>query len=363
MYSLVCSYVVKKFQICQENLYPFFKMKLLLKFSFLSFLFFTACNNDFNPVSGYKDIPVVYGFLSPTDTATYIRVEKAFADPVKSPNNIAQIPDSLYYKDVTVTLVRTKDNARFVLKQVDGNKEGYPRQNGVFATSPNYLYKISNKILAPQADDAFRIELQHATDTKPFAQATTKIVGTYTFFIQNNVQTWTYTSGGIFRVDTDEKSARTYDLKLIFNYDESDPTKPGSTVSQNVVWDYISNQTRNIGADGIPDPEIRFVHSNPQDFYVFLQTNIAEKSGIVRTFKSIDLILYAGGSEFINYETNGIANIGITGSQSIPVYTNIINGLGLFSSRSTAVYKGLTLSDASLELLKNGDFTKKLNFK
>ena len=338
-------------------------MKLLLKFSFLYLVFLTACNNDFNPVSGYKDIPVVYGFLSPRDTATYIRVEKAFVDPLKSPNDIAQIPDSLYYKDVTVTLVRTKDNARFVLQQVDGNKEGYPRQNGAFATSPNYLYKISNKVLALQADEVWRLELQHKADTKPFAQATTKIVGIYTFSIPNNVQTWTYNSGGVFRVTSDEKTARTYDLKLVFNYDESDPNKPGGTLPQKIVWDYVSNQTRNVGSDGIPDPEIRFAHNNPQDFYIFLQTNIAEKPGVIRTFRSIDLILYAGGSEFINYQTNGIANIGITGSQSIPVYTNITNGLGLFSSRSTATYKGLTLSDASLELLKNGDFTKKLNFR
>ncbi len=334
-----------------------------LKYLFFFLIFIAACNNDFNPVSGYKDIPVVYGFLSTTDTATYIRVEKAFVDAMKSPNDIAQIPDSLYYKDVTVTLVRTRDNARFVLQKVDGSKEGYPRQNGVFATSPNYLYKLSNKILNLQADDNWRIELQHATDTKPFAQSATKVVGAYTFFIPNNVQTWTYSSGGVFRVQTDEKSARTYDLKLVFNYDESDPTKPGSTVSKNVVWNYVSNQTRNVGTDGIPDPEIKFAGSNPQDFYTFLQTNIPEKSGIIRNFKSIDLILYAGGSEFISYETNGLSNIGITGSQSIPVYTNITNGLGLFSSRTIATYKGLTLSDASLELLKNGDFTKKLNFK
>ena len=115
-------------------------MKYLLFF----LLFSVACNNDFNPVSGYKDIPVVYGFLSPTDTATYLRVEKAFVDAAKSPNEIAQIPDSLYYKDVTVTLVRTRDNARFILRQVDGTKEGYPRQSGIFATSPNFLYKISS---------------------------------------------------------------------------------------------------------------------------------------------------------------------------------------------------------------------------
>ncbi len=325
-------------------------------------VFLVACNNDFNPVSGYKDIPVVYGFLSPTDTATYIRVEKASVDASKSPNDIAQIPDSLYYSDVTVTLVHILDNTRYVLQKVDGTKEGYPRQSGIFATSPNYLYKISNKILNFKADETWRIELQHKSDTKPFAQSSTKIVGTYTFFIPNNVQTWTYTSGGIFRVQTDEKSASTYDLKLVFNYDETDPTKPGSTISQKIVWDYVSNQTRNVGTDGIPDPEIKFSR-NPQDFYTFLQTNIAEKPGIVRNFKSIDLILYAGGSEFISYETNGILNIGITGSQSIPVFTNIINGLGLFSSRTAVTYKGIILSDASLELLKNGDFTKKLNFK
>ena len=66
----------------------------------IALIFFTACKDELNTVEGWKDIPVVYGLLSLNDTATYIRIEKAFVDPNKSAFDIAQIPDSLYYKDV-----------------------------------------------------------------------------------------------------------------------------------------------------------------------------------------------------------------------------------------------------------------------
>ena len=232
----------------------------LSKLALLASLFcLNACNNDLVLVEGYKEIPIVYGFLTLADTATYIRVEKAYADPKRSANEVAQIPDSLYYADVTVTLVRVRNNERFALKKVDGNTEGYPRNGGTFAKSPNYLYKIKTSTLAMKADEDWRVEIARVADSKILAKATTRVIGDYSVFT------------------------------------------PSVTPALFLTYD--------------------------------------------------------------NTFTVGIANLGITGSQTIPTYTNITDGLGIFTSRSKTVKKGLPLNDQTLEVLKSGDLTKKLNFR
>jgi hypothetical protein len=331
-------------------------------FLFSLLLSFNACKNELVTIEGWKDIPVVYGLLSLSDTASYFRVEKAFVDATKTPNELAQLPDSLYYKDATVTLVRTKNNERFNLTQVNGNTEGYVRKDGVFAKAPNYLYKIKNSVLNMKADEEWRIEVVRKGESKPIAKAVTKVIGNYEI---TNPST-----GAVFlrldnsfnlNLETEEKTGRVYDVKLLFNYDETDPTKPNSTVNKQVKWDFTSGGLRKSSGNQ-PDPILSFTRRG-QDFYEFLGANIPTTAGIVRSFKSIDFEVSIGGQEFIDYINVGIANTGITGSQTIPTYTNIENGLGLFSSRNKVVKTGVKLSADAIELLKNSEFTKKLNFR
>ncbi|NNL93551.1 MAG: hypothetical protein HKO66_15020, partial [Saprospiraceae bacterium] len=66
---------------------------------------FISCDNELNVVEDFKDIPVVYGFISMSDTAQYIRVERAFIDETESALVLAQNPDSLYYLNASVTLI------------------------------------------------------------------------------------------------------------------------------------------------------------------------------------------------------------------------------------------------------------------
>ena len=331
-------------------------------FLFSVLLCFNACKNELVTIEGWKDIPVVYGLLSISDTASYFRIEKAFVDATKTPNELAQLPDSLYYKDVTVTLVRTKNNERFNLTQVNGNTEGYVRQDGIFAKAPNYLYKIKNSVLNMKADEEWRIEVLRKGESKPIAKAVTKVIGIYDI---TNPST-----GAVFlrldntfnlNLETEEKTGRVYDVKLLFNYDETDPAKPNSTTTKQVKWDFTSGQLRKSSGNQ-PDPIMSFSRRG-QEFYEFLGANIPATAGVLRSFKSIDFEVSIGGQEFIDYINVGIANTGITGSQTIPTYTNIENGLGLFSSRNKVVKTGVKLSADAIELLKNSEFTRKLNFR
>ena len=113
-------------------------------------------------VSDWKSIPVVYGLINAQDTAHYIRVEKAFLDPNVSGPELARIPDSLYYDNIQVQIERTGSSEdTYTLNRVDGNLEGFVREDGLFAKSPNYLYKL--KLSAGQklqGDDVIKLILQ-----------------------------------------------------------------------------------------------------------------------------------------------------------------------------------------------------------
>ena len=51
-----------------------------------------SCSNDFELTEGTVDLPVVYGTISVGDSATYIRVEKAFVDEQTSAVQLAKDP-------------------------------------------------------------------------------------------------------------------------------------------------------------------------------------------------------------------------------------------------------------------------------
>jgi hypothetical protein len=319
-------------------------------------LFNAACNDKLDLIEGNKEVPVVYGFLSLNDTATYIRVERSFIDAIKPAAEVAKIADSLYYKNMSVTLVRVANNEKFVLTRVDGNTEGYKRDTGFFAQSPNYLYKAKNATLSMRADEQWRIVLQRISDTKILAQATTKVVGDYNIFAPQTGATLFLTYDNTFNVsvETVELTAKFYDVKIIVNYDELIGT---TRTPKKAEW-LLTQGTPRIGVT-----QQIFFRRNAKEFYTFLSTNIPVNGSATRFFKDFDIEVTAGGQELIDFQNVGIANIGITGSQSIPNYTNIENGLGIFTSRNKTVLRGVKLNDQSLDLLKTGEVTKSLNFR
>ena len=323
------------------------------------FVLHTSCKDELITVEGWKDIPVVYAVLSTKDTATYIRVEKAFSDPTKNAIDVAQIADSLYYADAIVSLVNDKTNERFNLTQVDGNTEGYPRKDGVFAKAPNKMYKIKTAKLAMKADEKWRIEV--ARQSKMIVKETVAVVGEYALAAPIN-KTLFFRNDGQFSIsiqtDEEEQTGRTYEANVILNIDE---TLNGATKANNLVWKFRTQDTR--GKLGTKfDPTVDF-QNLAKEFYIFLNLNVPVVAGMSRTIKSIDLEVLIGGQEFIDYRARFNSNSGITGSQTILNYANKGGSLGFISSRSRVLGTDFKLSNETLENLKNNELTKNLGFK
>lgn len=325
-------------------------MKWMLGLLILTGIGFSSCDNELVVTDQWKDIPVVWGFLSTTDTAHYIRVEKAFLDPETPPSVIAQIPDSLYYEDAVVTLKRIASGQVYTLTKVDGNLEGYPRKPGEFATAPNYLYKIKANQIALVVGDKYQLTVQRGEQKDPVTAETVILpvpvlrnppAGSLLSFKQN--------IPFLFKWNVIE-DAGVYDLHMRFNYKEKSPATGNIYQPKSIEW---------IVVQGLEAVEYKM---DGAEFYNNVAAQIDEDPQAVREFTSIDILVWCGGKEYLEYITITLANTGITSTQDIPVYTNLSEGRGLFTSRNLSSNLGFGLTNQSLDSLQNGSITGDLNF-
>jgi hypothetical protein len=321
-----------------------------------------SCSNEFELIDTPKEIPVVYGMLNLSDTATYIRVERAFADAKKSGIELAKDTNALFYKDVVVKMVKVATGESFTLQKVDGNKEGYPRNDGLFVNAPNYLYKIKHTVLNPQADMKVRLEVRQAEQV--LTQATTQFIGNYEIldgfpnfdapYVPISAQ-----SALIIGFRSDETVAKFYDIRVYLHYDEIESN--GNRVAKTLAWDYKTRLTRTTNG-GKPSIAM-YPERSGIDMFRYMSDVLPVIAG-ARYFKDFDVELNAGGTELFDFQNIALANTGITASQALPTYSNFSNGAyGLLSARNGTIRRGYKLSDAASTFLKAGDLTRKLNFR
>jgi len=330
--------------------------KYLFFFLLISAWFFHSCSNDFDLIVPGKNIPVVYGLLNLQDQAHYLRVEKAFVDPNTSALEIAQNPDSLFYQNVTVQLKRLSDDALFNLTRIDGNTEGLPKEDGIFATAPNYLYKIDSATIKLKAGEKIGLIINRG-DELPVVTAETTIVPNMEARKPKAGQNIGFTNGSSERIFwTAPAEARIFDVQFLIKYDEFPANDPNQLESKTLTW-LLAKGLRNEGLD-----RVTLEIQDGLEFYSFLSKNIPVNTNLKRIFRGMEFIVTAGGTEIEQFINIGQANTGITGSQEIPTFTNLSEGRGIFSSRNILREKGVQITSMTRDSLRNGFLTKDLNF-
>jgi len=310
-----------------------------------------SCSNDFELTEGDADTPIVYGMISVGDTATYIRVERAFVDENTSALVLSKDPAQLYYNDISVVIRHIKTNRDYILKRVDGNLEGYKRNAGAFADAPNYLYKIKKSELNFIGKDQYKLIISR-NDGTILTEATTTALSPYANEDITNpgpTQLLSFVNNVDYKLRWfGDAAAVIHDIKFVFNYKEE---KSGFITDKSVTWDVIKNHDKN---------EYTF---KGRSFYEFMQGAMEKSPAIKRYFQSASLQVISGAVEIKDYISIGQANLGITSSGEIPVYTNLSNdGQGIFSSKTEFIRKDIGLANVTLDSLKNGVITKSLNF-
>lgn len=317
-----------------------------LHIAFAALLILSSCNNELDLIEEGDPIPVVYALFDMADTAQYVRVEKAFADPVIAADVLAQDPDNLYYENAEVSLT-IEGRGTFPLTKVDGNLEGYVRQEGAFAQSPNYLYKIKSDVIDLKRSE--KVTLTVRLDEGEPITAETVIVEPAFVVRPNKDALLDFDDLGIVRFSWNSGAeAVIHSMRITFHYSES--VNAGPFVDKTIDWNIFRSTDK-----------LRFEFPG-KDFYEFLAGALVSDPSIRRIMKSADVLFVSGGQSLSDFSRVSQANLGITSSGEVPVFTNLSRGRGLVGSRATLEYKNLTLSRNTLDRIKNLSTTLPLNF-
>lgn len=334
-------------------------MKKIFFFALLSTLLFSmSCSNDFDVAAPWKDIPVVYGFLNIQDNVHYIRVEKAYLDPDANALELAKNPDSLYYPNLNVQLERVSNGQFFTMTKIDGNTVGLPREEGVFATTPNWLYKIDSSAIKLVPGETIRLHVDRGNGLPDVTAETVVLQNgqmrspkpplSNTFDFKNNLDTKLSWSA--------DDDAEIFDAKLVFRYAEYINNDFSTLEEKSLEWIWgrgIRNET---------DRAEIIVEKKGIEFYEVLRNNLVADPSIKRIFQGFDIEIVGGGKALEKYVNVALANTGITGSQELPTYSNLSEGLGVFSSVNYIRASGVLLTQTTRDSLLHGYITKDLNF-
>jgi hypothetical protein len=329
-----------------------------------SAIIYPSCSNDIDLTSEWKDIPIVYGLISRSDSANYIRVEKAFIDNDISALELAQNPDSLYYDNISVQLRSLNPNSpvTYNLVRVDGNLKGFVREEGVFANDPNYLFELvlpaGEKLVGAQE---YELVLNRGDNTE-LVTATAMMVADVeirdpaTNPVTANAVNWE--QSGLRVGWRGSNGAQIFDVTLFLHIEEKDQSNPANDrmvtlewkIEENLPAVYVNSQVR---------METRL---NKIDLFQYLSNRLETNPTVARKFLSFDVLVTGGGEALNDYISAGNANTGITSTQVIPTYSNLSEGFGIFSSKNSEFHEGYVVTGSTIDSIQNNSLTQDLNF-
>ncbi len=334
------------------------KTSLSWALAFLLLLSQNACRDELQLTAPWKDIPVVYGMINRTDTAYYVRVEKVFINPDGDANEIAKNPDSLYYPEeaIAVFLTNLESGTRVQMQRVDGAAEGYPREPGPFADQPNYLYKVKASQLPLKGSDLLGLTIERQGGLPDVTAEATVLGEIKPSGISDGAQvTFKYEQQNSFRW-TSGSEARIFDVEMHIHYKEWEAGQSQNAEEKTLRWTMARSVLRSSGSS------TTVVKVDGINFFTFLAASLEANPTTLRQFTGMDMVVTGAGEAIETYIQIIQANTDITAAQEIPTYSNVEGGLGIFSSIARGAVYDLQLSATTLNLLKNGEYTKDLNF-
>ncbi|MCF8295267.1 MAG: hypothetical protein K9I34_04305 [Bacteroidales bacterium] len=320
-------------------------------------LSFAACSTDFSINGEWQDIAVVYSLLDCSDTAQYVRLNRAFLGEGNA-YEMALIKDSIYYDQASVYLTPVVNDVPVTAQRVElFITDEIEKDSGIFYYDENYLYKTTQSL----SSDSFMVEILIPGKEPVTSQPISLINGLSVITpapgnlpkisFANYVDFTSYT--GKLALNED---ALLYGLTIRLNYKE--------VYADSIVSKYLDWTQANKKKEYEPGSMYNYVEwsLDGEEFFWYLGAHIVDDDAVIfREYTGVDFIYSAAGEELVSYiETNGPSQ-GII--QEKPFFTNIINGIGLFSSRFKKTINNKVLNDDSIHQLACSEYTKHLRFK
>ena len=320
----------------------------------------SSCSTKFKVGADYKEVTVVYGLLSLADTAHYIKITKGYFDEKQNNLELAKNPDSIYFNNLAVSM-EVLNNGNVVetitLNKVDLVNEGYIKDPGTFASTPNYAYKFKKNL---DPSKTYRLKVYNLTSGKEITGETSVIGSSPSIFKfikpADNTEELTFSDPlNPYQFSWRGPAAAVfYDVVVKFKYQEVNTITSDTTY---VVKDIPVLQNILSTGSELSAP------LNSVDFFRQLNSAVGEgSSDIKRYIDTPGLQILAGGQELKTYIDVNSAQGGITYDQIKPNYTNLVgeNVFGIFSTRGQIEFQNIKFSAATIDSIKNGIYTKNL---
>lgn len=360
-----------------------FAMRIIFTTFLVALILLSACDDSFDLNDDWSDITIVYGVLNSTDTAHYIKINKAFLGDGNA-YEMAKESDSIQYAtELAVRLIEYElkeingelpdpnieqnwertSRADIVLTRTDEIAKDTLGQNGtepVFGTQQNYLYKTTEGLNRLYK---YVLEIEIPGKSEVVTTETFMIGGMYVEKpLQNNPGTFNSPIHLQRYLRPEAMEWRTaiygkrYEPIIRFNYME--------IIGNDTTYEFVELKYKTQIADDTRMPrDFKGVDMKQEyggeDFYYRVGENIEEKVDVRRKAIGLDFIFYIGGNNLNTYISSS-SSTGI--SQSKSNYSNIVNGYGIFASRYTFSIVNKEIYGEAIDSLAYGVYTKHLNF-
>lgn len=312
----------------------------------------TACKNELNVNAPWQDITVLYGLLDQRQDTNWVRIHRGYlGDQGIYGGN--QEPDSLYYKNLVVTLFEEDQNGNQIASFILDRDVPQPGLDSGFFTTDGYrAYRYVGSL---NTTSNYRIEVEKPDGEGEKVEAITPLVSNFTVRKPIGSQKLTFGISGQDFIWKEAANARMYQSFLRFYYVEMNEFNKKDS-SRHYI-DYVLPTKMGRSLDGSYDIEVNVTYS---EYYRFLQNKIGNANGVVRFFRGIDIYISAAADDLTTYISVSQPAEGIV--QDKPLFTNVENGIGIFSSRTGQEKTGMELSPLSLDSLIRGIYTCDLKF-
>lgn len=317
-----------------------------------------SCSTDFDINAPWKEITAVYGLLDASASTQYVRVNKAFLGDGDA-LQFAQIADSSYHNPPPeVTLYRLNSGGStlqtIAMQRVNAADEGIVKDEGIFASSPYYLYRTTTPISTTTSSDKYQLVVATGDQT---LTSETSITRDFSVIRPTTDIPFTMEPNFEFRWKN-EANAAYYDVNLIVFYKEDRYADDGSIYTEDkyAVWNVLR------GLPASSSGSVMTYTVNKDSFVEFLLSEIPAPDDrvFIRRLRWVNVEFWVGGESLRNYSQVSIAQSGITSSQAINQYTNIENGIGVFGSRYRKFVEGVGIKGSFVNALACTEATKNL---
>jgi hypothetical protein len=326
--------------------------KLFFIFSFICLLM--GCKQDFKLTAPYKEVMVVYGLLSQQDNPVhYIRIQKGYLLEGNA-YVAAGVADSIYYPNI-LKVALTGTNANYILTRVNGDSVNQPEDTGVFANTPNYLYRFSGNLTGGTTYNLMVID----TVTKDTVTSQTTLISTFDVTSPQPAEKISLSNTTPFAATwTPDANTGIYDLTIRFYYNEYDINTNALTKSTYIDIPALRSVTPTASSNTVT------AYISEDNIVKYLANNLSANSTIYRKFVKMNFNFSAGGLDLAKFLTAQSAEVSsLASSDALPPYSNITNGVGLFSSRYYTSIDSVLLSPSGIDTLACGSDAGGLRFK